>query len=95
MKKWEKPELKVLGVENTRTAILYGTYAGDENKWVCSVCKRDGRKDVNEIGAYYQGDVYHTPKQECSFCKNTSWIKVDKDFVEPSGPSSAPGVGLS
>ena len=32
MKKWEKPELKVLGVENTRTASLYGTQAGTGKK---------------------------------------------------------------
>lgn len=95
MKKWEKPELKVLGVENTRTAVLYGTYAGDGNKWVCSVCRRDGRTDVNEIGASYKGDVYHTPHHKCSFCENTSWIIVDENYVEPSGSSSAPGVGLS
>ena len=95
MKKWEEPELKVLGVENTRTASLYGTQAGTGKKWVCSACNRDGRGDVNEIGAYDQGDVYHTPNHECYFCKNTSWIRVDENFVEPSGPSSAPGVGLS
>ena len=94
MKKWEKPELKVLGIESTKTS-LYGTQAGEGKKWVCSNCYRDGRTDVNELDAYYENGIYHTPKQWCKFCQNRGWVEVDQSFVEPSGPSNGPSVGLS
>lgn len=94
MKKWEKPELKVLGVESTKTS-LYGTHAGTGKKWVCSVCNRDGRGDVNELEAYEQDGIYYTPNQWCTFCGNKAWIRVDENFIEPSGPSNLPSIGLS
>ena len=49
MKKWEKPELKVLGVENTfEGTSTFGTQAGEGYKWVCNNCKGDMRGDIDD-----------------------------------------------
>ena len=46
MKKWEKPELKVLGVEDTRDGYQQRTYQHEmEIDWVCSIV-REGSKNI-------------------------------------------------
>ena len=48
MKKWEKTELKVLGVEDTRDGVsMKGIHAPAGFHWVCSLCGGDPRNDIN------------------------------------------------
>lgn len=87
MKKWEKPELKVLGVEDTRDGVsMKGIHAPAGFHWVCSLCGGDPRNDINEIGHYVIGQTYHTPNQNCgeANCDNKAWIQVPGE-IPPSG----------
>ena len=89
MKKWEKPELKVLGVENTLEGISStNIYAGDGYKWVCNACGGDERNTISDIGVEDKTlDIIYTQDQSCAICRNQTWRKVEKDTI--------PSVGLS
>lgn len=78
MKKWKKPELKVLGVEKTREGTsAIGIPAGDGFKWVCDRCGVDQRNDINEIEATPPtGDIVTTPNQTCGYCGHNVWRRV-------------------
>lgn len=83
MRKWKKPELKVLEIENT-----FGIQAGDGYEWICANCYGDSRNDINEIGTTNDGVIYTTPNQNCGDCKTSNkWIKVLK--------GTRPIVGIS
>ena len=78
MKKWEKPELKVLGVEDTKDGIsIANIYAGDGYKWVCNNCERDERNTISDIGVEDKTlDIIYTQDQYCKFCSQHYWKKV-------------------
>ena len=85
MKKWEKPELKVLGVENTLEGIsTTNIYAGDGYKWVCYACGGDARNTISDIGVEDKTlDIIYTKDQYCTFCSWHWWKKVPGDFKLP------------
>ena len=85
MKKWEKPELKVLGVEDTKDGIsITNIYAGDGYKWVCNNCGRDERNTISDIGVEDRtADLIYTKDQYCTFCLEHYWKKVPGDFKLP------------
>ena len=60
MKKWEKPELKVLGVENTFEGILpaHGE-AGEGLVWICAVCKAHPVNDISDNNHYNKERAIH------------------------------------
>lgn len=89
MKKWEKPELKVLGVEDTREGVsMTGIYAPEGYEWICASCYGDPRGDIDDKGTTNDGIIYTTPNQTCGDCKvSNRWIKVLK--------GTKPSVGLS
>ena len=78
MKKWEKPELKVLGVEDTKDGIsIANIYAGDGYKWVCYACGGDERNTISDIGVEDKtADLIYTKDQYCTFCLQHWWKKV-------------------
>ena len=45
MKKWEKPELKVLGVESTKT-VKTPIYPESGNVFICEGCNAHQRNDI-------------------------------------------------
>ena len=81
MKKWEKPELKVLGVEDTKDGIsITNIYAGDGYKWVCNNCGRDERNTISDIGVEDRtADLIYNKDQYCTFCLQHWWKKVPGD----------------
>ena len=85
MKKWEKPELKVLGVENTEDGIsITNIYAGDGYKWVCNNCEREEKDTISDIEVEDRtADLIYTQDQRCTFCSESWWKKVPKDFKLP------------
>ena len=95
MKKWKKPELKVLGVENTfgGTTVM-GIPSGNGFKWVCKNCGGDPRNDINEIEATPEiGDEITTPNQQCGRCGHNVWIRVEASTPIP--PYHQDGVPMS
>ncbi|MBM6820084.1 hypothetical protein H6A19_12180 [Clostridium saudiense] len=75
MKKWEKPELKTLGVENTLDGILPAhVEAGEGLVWICAVCKAHPVNDISDQNHYIQGEGY-TSDTKCH-CGNNIWIKA-------------------
>ena len=85
MKKWGKPELKVLGVENTfEGTSTFGTQAGTGYKWVCNNCKGEIRNDIDDRPPTPTiGDIITTPHQSCGRCGKNTWIRVGESLVAP------------
>ena len=85
MKKWEEPELKVLGVENTREWIsTKNISAGDGNRWVCSYCEKDPKHNISDNGYGTTDGINYTSDTKCSFCGGNTWKVVPESFVPPN-----------
>lgn len=75
MKKWEKPELKVLGVENTLEGILpKHVEAGTGLVWICNKCKAHPVNDISDNGFGQVGNVC-TSDTRCH-CGSNEWVKA-------------------
>ena len=71
MKKWEKPELKVLGVESTKT-VKTPIYPETGNVFICEGCNAHQRNDISEINSEYLGNGRYRSDTSCH-CGSNIW----------------------